>query len=164
MIRIKYVSVPSKGSYHITATYCLRSTPVNWSRLGRNRYATDTYLPSSYSRSENLFRTRSIATSLVTALKFHSIRCVIMLCHFGRTRNGYLASYLILLSSTAASSATSGYVVVPERSGQTEEPAGSNEERTSKKPIFVPKVDSIDAIVIPSMQLWFSMIMLVYFA
>ena len=74
-----------------------------------------------------------------------------MLCHFGRTRNGMVATYFILLSSTAASSATSGYLVVPERFGQNEEPAGSNEQRTKKKPSFVPKGDLIDAIIFPSM-------------
>ena len=62
-----------------------------------------------------------------------------------------MATYVILLSSTAASSATSDYVVVPDRFGQNEEPACSNEERTKKKPTFVPKVDLVDAIVFPSM-------------
>ena len=65
-----------------------------------------------------------------------------MLCHFGQTRNGYVATYFILLSSTAASA--------PEHFGQNEEPAGSNEEQTKKKPSFVPKVDSNDAILFPS--------------
>ena len=97
-----------------------------------------------------MFRTRSVATDLVTSLKFQPIRCAIMLCQFGQTRNGYVATFFILLSSTAASSATSGYVVVPERFGQNEDPACSNEERTRKKPSFVPKVDLIDAIVLPS--------------
>ena len=86
-----------------------------------------------------------------------------MLCHFGRTRNAYVTTQFILLSNTAASSATSGYVVVPEHFGQNEEPACSNEERTRKKPSFVPKVDSIDAIVFRSMYFWFSMNILVYF-
>ena len=74
-----------------------------------------------------------------------------MLCHFGQTRNGYVATYFIPLSSTAASSATSGYVVVPERFGQNEEQAGSNEERNKKKTSFVSKVDLIVAIVFWSM-------------
>ena len=74
-----------------------------------------------------------------------------MLCHFGQTRNSYVATKLIPLSSTAASSATSGYVVDPEHFGQNEEPAGSNEQWTRKKPSFVPKVNLIDAIVFPSM-------------
>ena len=74
-----------------------------------------------------------------------------MLCHFGQTRNGYVGPYFILLSTTAVSSATGGYVVVPEHFGQTEEPAGSNEERTRKKPRFVPKVDLMVAIVFSSM-------------
>ena len=73
-----------------------------------------------------------------------------MLCHFGQTRNDYVATYFILFSSTAVSSATSGYVVVLEHFGQNEEPACSNEERTRKKPSFVPKVDPIDAIVFPN--------------
>ena len=74
-----------------------------------------------------------------------------MLSHFGQMRNGYVATYFILLSSTAASSATSGYAVVPEHFGQNEEPAGSNEERTRKEPSFVPIVNLIVAIVFPGM-------------
>ena len=141
----------SPVNVHVTATYCIHSNPVYWSKLGRNCYGTDTYLPSSYSGSECLFRTRSVATDLVTSLKFQPIRCANMLCHFGQTRNGCVAIYFIRLSSTAASSATSGYVVVPEHFGQNEEPAVSNKKRTGKKPSFVPKVDLIDAIVFPSM-------------
>ena len=64
-----------------------------------------------------------------------------MLCQFGRTRNVCVATIFILLSSTAESSATSGYVAVPEHFLQNEEPACINEERTRKKPSFVPKVD-----------------------
>ena len=59
----------------------------------------------------------------------------------------------VALPCTAASSATSGYVVVPERFGQNEKPACSNEERTRKKPSFVQKVNLFDAIVFPSMYL-----------
>ena len=88
-----------------------------------------------------LLRTRSVATDLVTSQKFRPIRCAFMLCQFGRTRNVYVASRIILLSSTAESSATSGYVAVPEHFLQNEEPACINEERTKKKPGFVPKVD-----------------------
>jgi len=94
---------------------------------------------------------RSVATDLVTSLENQPIRCAFMLCQFGRTRNGYVATYFILLSGTAVSSATSSYVVVPENFGQNEEPACSNDERTRKKPSFVPKVDLIDAIVFPNM-------------
>ena len=64
-----------------------------------------------------------------------------MLCQFGQTRNVYVATRFIFLSSTAESSATSGYVTVPEHFLQNEEPACINEERTRKKPSFVPKVD-----------------------
>ena len=98
-----------------------------------------------------MFRTSSVATDLVTSLEIQPIRCAFMLCQFGRTRIGYVISYFIFLSSTAASSATSGYVVVAEHFGQNEEPAGSNEERTEKKPSLVPKVNLIDAIVFSSM-------------
>ena len=51
----------------------------------------------------------------------------------------------------AESSATSGYVAVPEHFGQNEEPAGSNEEQTRKKHNFVPKVDLFDAKLFPRM-------------
>ena len=91
-----------------------------------------------------MFRTRSVATNLVTSLKFQPIRCALILCHFEQTGNGYVAyvaTYFILLSSTANSSATSGYIVVPDHFGQNEEPASSNEQRAMKKPSFVSKVD-----------------------
>ena len=64
-----------------------------------------------------------------------------MLCRFGRTRNVYVATRFILFSSTAESSATSGNVAVPEHFLQNDEPSVNNEERTRKKPSFVPKVD-----------------------
>ena len=56
-----------------------------------------------------------------------------MLFHFGRTRNVYVATRIILLSSTAESSATSGYVVATERASQSEAWAGRNVERARKK-------------------------------
>ena len=124
-----------------------------WSRLGRNFYVTKTYLPSSYTKLELkiLLRTRSVATDPVTSQKFQPIRCASMLCQFGRTRNVYVATRFILLSSTSESSSTSGYVAVPEPFLQNEEPACINVERTKEKPSFVPKVNLIDAIVFPSM-------------
>ena len=87
----------------------------------------------------------------MTSLDFQPIRCAITLCRFGQTRNGYVATYFILLSNTAVSIATSGYVVVPEHLGQNEEPAGNDKKRTTKKPSSAPKVDLIDGIVFPSM-------------
>ena len=71
-------------------------------------------------KREYLFRMCSVATNLVKSLEIQPIRCATMLCHSERTRNGYVASRFILLSSTAVSSASGGYVVVPERSGQSE--------------------------------------------
>ena len=56
-----------------------------------------------------------------------------MLFHFGRTRNVYVATRIILLSSTAESSATSDYVVATERSGQSEAWDGRNVERARKQ-------------------------------
>ena len=52
-----------------------------------------------------------------------------MLFHFGRTRDVYVATKIILLSSTAEGSATSGYVAATERSGQSEAWASRNMER-----------------------------------
>ena len=88
-----------------------------------------------------LLRTRSVATDLVTSQNLQPIRRGFMLCQFGRTWNVYVATRIILVSSTAESSATSGYVAVPEHFLQNEEPSVNNEERTKKKPSFVPKVD-----------------------
>ena len=64
-----------------------------------------------------------------------------MLRQFGRTRNVYVATRIIVLSSTAESSATNGYVAVLEHFLQNEESSRINEERTKKKPSLVPKVD-----------------------
>ena len=95
-------------------------------------------------------RTRYVATDLVTPLEIQPIRCAFMLCEFGRTRKVYVATRFILLSSTAESTATSSYVVVPEHFLQNEEPACFSEERTQKKPSFVPKVDLSGSMVLPS--------------
>ena len=57
-----------------------------------------------------------------------------MLRQFGQTRKVYVATRIILLSSTAESSATSGYVAVPEHFLQKEEPGCINKERSKKKP------------------------------
>ena len=57
---------------------------------------------------------------MVTSLEVQPIRCATTLFHFGRTRNGHVATRFIPLISTAESSAKSGYVVRPERSDQSE--------------------------------------------
>ena len=91
----------------------------------------------------------SVVANLATSQEFEPIGCATMMCHFGRTRNDYVATRLILLSSTVESSATIGYVVAPERSGQNEASAGRNVERTMKKwksLVFNPTVDLIDAV------------------
>ena len=85
---------------------------------------------------EYLFRICSVAANLVRSLEITPICCATTLCHFGRSRSGYITTHFIFLSSTAESSAESGYVVVPERFGQIEEAANRKEERTSKKPVF----------------------------
>ena len=105
---------------------------------------------------------RSVANNLVTSLEIKPIRCATTLCHFGRTRNGYVAARFILLSSTAKSSATSGYVVVPEPFGQSEARAVRNAERSKKKPSFFPAVDLIDAIW-KHMYTWTLSITFMYF-
>ena len=68
-----------------------------------------------------------------------------MLFHFGRTRNVYVATRIILFRSTAESSATSGYVVATERSGQSEIRAGRNVERARENPSLFSTMDLIDA-------------------
>ena len=88
-----------------------------------------------------LLRAVYVATDLVTSQNFQPIRCAFALFHFGRTRNVYVATRIILLSSTAEGSATSGYVVATCHHGQIEASASKNVERARKKPSFVPKVD-----------------------
>ena len=80
----------------------------------------------------------SFLTIVVTSLDCQPIRCPTMLCRFGRTWNGYVATHIILLGSAAESSATSGYVVAPEHFGQNEGRASRNEEQAEKKPSFLP--------------------------
>ena len=79
-----------------------------------------------------LLRTRSVATDLVTSQNLQPIRCAFMLCQFGRTRNVFVPTRFILLSTIAESSATSGYVAVQEHFLQKEEPSVNNEERNGK--------------------------------
>ena len=67
-----------------------------------------------------LLGARYVATDLVTSQNFQPIRYAFMLCQFGRTRNVYVAARIILLSSTAESSATNGHVAVPEHLFQNE--------------------------------------------
>ena len=87
----------------------------------------------------------SVVTNLVTSLEVQPIRCATTLFLFGRTRNVYVATRIILRSSTAENSATSGYVVAPESSGQSDAWAGGNPERASRKPSLFPSEDLIDA-------------------
>ena len=87
-----------------------------------------------------LIRTRYVATDLVTSQNFQPVRCAFTLFHFGRTRDVYLATRIILVSNTAEGSATSGYILATERSGQSEAWLSKNVERTRKKLSFVPKV------------------------
>ena len=96
-------------------------------------------------KSEYLFRMCSVVTNLVTSLEFQPIRCATKLFHFGRIRNVYVATRIILLSSTAESSATSGYVVAPERFGQIQAWASRNVERAKKKPSLFQTVVLTDA-------------------
>ena len=78
------------------------------------------YLTELDFEGDYLFCMCSVVTNLVTSLEFQPIRSATMLFHFGRTRNGYVAIRFILLSGTVESSATSSYVVAPERNGQSE--------------------------------------------
>ena len=89
-------------------------------------------------RSENSFRTCSVATNLLTPLEINPIRCATMLCHFGQTGSCYVAIRFTLRVGTTTSSATGDYVALPERFSQNEEPAGRKEERTWEKPSLVP--------------------------
>ena len=71
----------------------------------------------------------SVVTNLVTSPEFQPIRCATTLFHFGRPWDVNVATRIILLSSTAEGSATSGYVAATEHSGQSEAWAWKNVER-----------------------------------
>ena len=71
----------------------------------------------------------SVVTNLVTSLEIQTNRCATTLFHFGRPRDVYVATRIILLSSTAEDRATSGFVAATEHSGQSEAWAGRNVEQ-----------------------------------
>ena len=114
-------------------------------------------------KNDFLFPLCYVATDLVTLLELIAIGYATTLRHLGQTRNGYVATYFILLSSTTGGSATSDYAVVPERFRQNEEPASRNDEVTKKKPlILLPAVDLVDAIC-KNMQTWILFIILMFY-
>ena len=57
-----------------------------------------------------------------------------MLRYDGQLRNSSVVTHFILLSSTAASSGTGGYVDVPELPSRNAEPTSANEEQTRNTP------------------------------
>ena len=71
-----------------------------------------------------MFRMCSVVTNLVTSLEIQPMHCGTTLFHSGRQRDVYVATRIILFSSTAEGSATSGYVAATERCGQSEARAG----------------------------------------
>ena len=79
-----------------------------------------------------LLGTSSVATDLVTSQKVNQsavFLCCVNLDEHGTSR------------WPPDSFSSGGYVAVPEHFLQNEEPPCINEERTRKKPSFVPKVD-----------------------
>ena len=66
------VHVIAYWSHIVYWSIVLYTDLVYWSRMGRNPYGANTYLLSSFSRNEELFRTRAVATSLVTSHQNHS--------------------------------------------------------------------------------------------
>ena len=59
-------------------------------------------------KSENVLHMGSVVNNLVTSIEVKPIRCATTLSHFEPTRNDYVATHFILLSSTVERSATSG--------------------------------------------------------
>ena len=57
-----------------------------------------------------------------------------MLCYDGQLGNGSIATHFILLSRPSTSSATNGYVVVPEKPSRNGAPTSTNEEQTMQVP------------------------------
>ena len=90
-------------------------------------------------RRDHVYRTRSVASNLVTSLEFIAILYATILGHFEQTRNGSAATHFTLHGGAATSSATGDYRAILESFGRNEEPASSNKERTTKKPSLVPR-------------------------
>ena len=86
----------------------------------------------------------SVVTNLVTSLEFQPIRCATMLFHFGRTRNVYVATRIILFSSTAESSATSGYVAATHAPAKVRRELVEMWNGLANKPSLFPTVVLID--------------------
>ena len=80
-------------------------------------------------KSDFLFPTCSVDTNLVTSLEFNPLRSATMLCQFGQTQCGSVATHFNLFSSTATSIATGDHVAVPKSFDQNEEPAIRKYER-----------------------------------
>ena len=114
-------------------------------------------------KSQYLFHTCSVANKLMTSLEFNPILRATRLCHFGQTQSSYVAIPFTLCGSTATSCATGDYVTVPERFSQYEEPASTNEERTGKNLVLLPKVDLTNALLLQTCRLDYSIILCVLF-
>ena len=69
-----------------------------------------------------------------------------MVCHFGQTRNGSMASHFILLSSTATSSATDVSVVVPKRLVRMSNQLVEMNNEIEKNLVLFPEVYLINAL------------------
>ena len=116
-------------NYYINPTFALTCAVIKIKIDSVNTFAISNtaIITERDFENEYLFRMCSVATNLMTSQEFKAILYATMLWYVRRTRNGYVATHFILLCSNEQSSATSGYVVVPERFGQNEEPASRND-------------------------------------
>ena len=87
----------------------------------------------------------SVVTNLVMSLEFQPICCATMLFHFGRTRNVYAATRIILLSSTAGSSTTSGYVAATNAPAKVRRELVETWNGLGNRPSLFPTVELINA-------------------
>ena len=95
-------------------------------------------------KSKYLFRMCSVVTNLVTSLEIQQIGSATTLFHFGRIRNIYLANRIIPHSSTAESSATSGYVVATDAPAKVRRQLVETWNGIENKPSLFPTVVLID--------------------
>ena len=88
----------------------------------------------------------SVVINLVTSLEFQPIHCATTLFHLGRTGNGYVATGIILLSSTAEISATSGNVVARNGPDKVRRELVEMWNGLGRSLVLIPTVDLIDAL------------------
>ena len=110
-------------------------------------------------KSIDLFPTCSVATNLVTSLKFNPFRSATMLCHFDQTRSSYVANFFSFFA-VALRRALLQATTLPFRNALAKMRNQVLELRNGlgRSLVLFPKVDLTDALILPKCIHVFSII------